>query len=133
MLEALALIAVGLFAGLLAAALGLGGGIVFVPALAVLFSFDQHLAQGTSLAVIVPTAAVATVTHARLGNVRWRLAWPIALIGLGGALLGAQIALQLDADLLRRIFGVFLVLLAVRMGWRARRMGTRADSDPEEP
>ena len=119
MLEALALIGIGLFAGVLAAALGLGGGVIFVPALVILFSVDQHLAQGTSLAVIFPTAVVATAAHRRIGNVEWRLASPIAVAGVVGALLGAQVALRLAADDLRRVFGAFLVILATRMAWRA--------------
>ncbi len=128
MLEIVALIALGLFAGAIAASLGLGGGIIFVPALVVLFGFDQHIAQGTSLAVIFPTAIVATVAHTRRGNVRWRLAIPIGIAGIAGAVLGAQIALRLDADLLRRLFGIFLTLLAARMAWRAWRI-----NDPSEP
>lgn len=131
MLEAAALITLGLFAGALAAALGLGGGVLFVPSLVVLFGFDQHIAQGTSLAVIFPTAIVATVAHARMGNVRWRLSIPIGIAGIGGAVLGAQIALQLDADLLRRLFGVFLILLAVRMAWRARRINGQSEPVPD--
>jgi len=132
MLEILALIALGLFAGVIAAALGLGGGVIFVPDLVVLFGFDQHIAQGTSLAVIFPTAIVATVAHARMGNVRWRLAVPIGIAGIIGANFGAQIALRLDADLLRRMFGIFLTLLAVRMAWRAWRMSSQPEpeSDP---
>lgn len=131
MLEAAALITLGLFAGAIAAALGLGGGVLFVPSLVVLFGFDQHIAQGTSLAVIFPTAIVATVAHARMGNVRWRLSIPIGIAGIGGAVLGAQIALQLDADLLRRLFGVFLILLAVRMAWRARRINGQSEPVPD--
>lgn len=131
MLEAAALITLGLFAGALAAALGLGGGVLFVPSLVVLFGFDQHIAQGTSLAVIFPTAIVATVAHARMGNVRWRLSIPIGIAGIGGAVLGAQVALQLDADLLRRLFGVFLILLAVRMAWRARRINGQSEPVPD--
>ncbi|MFV9673724.1 MAG: sulfite exporter TauE/SafE family protein, partial [Acidimicrobiia bacterium] len=99
MVEIVALIVLGLFAGAIAASLGLGGGIIFVPALVVLFSFDQHIAQGTSLAVIFPTAIVATVAHARRGNVRWRLAIPIGTAGIAGAVVGAQIALHLNPDL----------------------------------
>jgi len=132
MLEIIALIALGLFAGAIAASLGLGGGIIFVPALVVLFGFDQHIAQGTSLAVIFPTAIVATVAHARMGNVRWRLAIPIGIAGIFGAVLGAQIALRLDADLLRRMFGAFLTLLAVRMAWRAWRMNGQPETEPEQ-
>lgn len=131
MLEIVALITLGLVAGATAAALGLGGGIIFVPSLVVLFGFEQHIAQGTSLAVIFPTAIVATLAHARMGNVRWRLAAPIGLAGIVGAVVGAQIALQLDADLLRRMFGAFLILLALRMGWRAWRINDRSEPSPD--
>jgi uncharacterized membrane protein YfcA len=131
MLEIAALVTLGLFAGAMAAALGLGGGIIFVPSLVVLFGFEQHIAQGTSLAVIFPTAIVATVAHARMGNVRWRLSIPIGLAGIVGAVAGAQIALQLDADLLRRMFGVFLMLLAARMAWRAWRLNGQSEPEPD--
>ena len=77
--EILSLIAVGLVAGTIAAALGLGGGIIFVPTLVVLFGFEQHVAQGTSLAVIFPTAIVATIAHAKMGSVRMKIAVPIGL------------------------------------------------------
>jgi len=131
MLEVVALITLGLFAGAMAAALGLGGGVIFVPSLVVLFGFEQHIAQGTSLAVIFPTAIVATIAHARMGNVRWHLSIPIGLAGIAGAVLGARVALQLDADLLRRMFGVFLILLATRMAWRAWRITDQSEPEPD--
>jgi uncharacterized membrane protein YfcA len=131
MLEIAALITLGLVAGAAAAALGLGGGVIFVPSLVVLFGFEQHIAQGTSLAVIFPTAIVATIAHARMGNVRWRLSIPIGLAGIVGAVLGAQVALRLDADLLRRMFGVFLILLAARMAWRAWRLNGQSEPVPD--
>jgi len=131
MLEIAGLIVLGLIAGIIAAALGLGGGIVFVPALVVIFGFDQHIAQGTSLAVIFPTAIMATLAHSRMGNVRWELAIPIGLTGIIGAVLGARIALQLDADLLRRLFGVFLLILAARMVWHAWRVNDRSEPTPD--
>jgi len=122
MLEIAGLIALGLIAGAIAAALGIGGGVIFVPALVVIFGFDQHIAQGTSLAVIFPTAIVATIAHTRMKNVEWNLSIPIGAAGVVGAIIGAQLALRLPADLLRRMFGVFLILLALRMGWRAWKM-----------
>ncbi|NIR37296.1 MAG: sulfite exporter TauE/SafE family protein, partial [Actinobacteria bacterium] len=73
-------VVLGLLAGTLAAILGVGGGIVYVPALVALFAFDQHIAQGTSLAIIVPSMVVAAVTHSREGRVDWRLA---AILGAG--------------------------------------------------
>lgn len=131
MIEIIALIVLGLVAGVFAAALGLGGGIVFVPTLVVLFGFDQHIAQGTSLAVIFPTAVVATLAHTRTGNIRWPLAIPIGLAGILGAVVGAQVALRLDADLLRRMFGVFLIILAARMAWRAWRINGQSEPSPD--
>ena len=117
-----ALVAVGFLTGAVAAALGIGGGVVIVPALVVLFGFDQHLAQGTSLAVIVPTAVVSTYAHHRGERVVWRLAFPVALAGIVGALAGARLALRLDPEVLRRLFGLLLVVLSLRMGLRAYRM-----------
>ena len=126
MLEIAGLIILGLVAGTIASALGVGGGVIYVPALVVFFAFDQHVAQGTSLAIILPTAVVATVAHTRLGNVRWRLAAPIALAGIAAAVLGSAIALSLDAELLRRLFGAFLLIVAARMAWRAYRVSDQS-------
>jgi uncharacterized membrane protein YfcA len=133
MLEIAGLVALGLFAGAIAAALGIGGGVIFVPALVVLFGFDQHIAQGTSLAVIFPTAIVATVAHTRMRNVEWHLSIPIGLAGIVGAVAGAQLALRLDPDLLRRMFGAFLIILAARMAWRAWKIDDRPPHEPGSP
>lgn len=128
----LGLLLIGLATGALAATLGLGGGIVYVPALVVLFDFDQQLAQGTSLAVIVPTAVIGTVVHARAQRVRWDLAVPLAFGGVAGGVLGAQLALELDPTVLRRIFAAFLVATALRMLARTRR-AARPPADPSGP
>ncbi len=116
----LALIAIGLVAGVLASSLGVGGGIVYVPALAVLFAVPQHLAQGTSLAAIVPTAIVGAITHARAGRVDWRVAVAVGAGGVLGGVLGVDVALRLDAQLLRRLFASFLVVIVLRMLRRTR-------------
>lgn len=109
------LIAIGVAAGVLGASLGIGGGIVFVPALVVFFAFPQHAAQGTSLAVIIPTAVIATMVHGRAGRVDWVMAASMAGGGILGGLLGAWSALAIDGLVLRRMFAVFLVVMAFRM------------------
>lgn len=120
MIEVLGFVALGLFAGTMAAALGVGGGIIFVPALVIVAGFDQHLAQGTSLAIILPTAIVSATVHARGGRVVWRIAIPIGLVGIAGALLGARAAIGLDPEVLSKLFGALLVVVAIRMFLRAR-------------
>ena len=133
MIEIVGLIALGLFAGAMAAALGVGGGIIFVPVLAIVAGFDQHVAQGTSLAVILPTAFVSTVVHARAGRVVWPVAIPIGAAGLVGALVGARAAIALDPQLLRRLFGVLLIAIAIRMLFRARHPVVDPLTDRSEP
>lgn len=132
-LTAVAMVAVGLAAGALAAMLGIGGGIVFVPALVTLFGFGQHAAQATSLAVIAPTTAVAAWIHARAGRVDWPRALALGAGGLVGGALGGWSAIQVDGLLLRRLFAGVLVLVAYRMlaGTRRRAAtGTAAGSSP---
>lgn len=118
--EPLALVLVGLAAGLLSATLGIGGGVVFVPALVALFGFEQATAQGTSLAVIVPTALIGTIAHARRGRVDWPVGITAGAGGVLGGLIGAQVALGLPEVVLRRLFAGFLVVIAVRMIETAR-------------
>jgi len=120
----LGFVLVGFGAGVLGALMGVGGGIVNVPALVTLYSFEQHLAQGTSLAVIVPTALVAAITHGRRGHVDWRLAALLASGGLAGGWLGAWTATRTDGAVLRILFVCFLLLMVTRMlirTWRRSR------------
>jgi uncharacterized membrane protein YfcA len=115
------LLAAGALAGLLAAILGGGGGIVFVPTLAALYSVDQHAAQGTSLAAMVPTTIVAAVAHGRAGRIDWRIASAVGVGGVIGGVIGAELALGLDPLLLRRLFAGLLVVVATRMILNRRR------------
>jgi hypothetical protein len=115
LLATLGLLTTGAVAGLLAAVLGGGGGIVFVPALAALYSMDQHFAQGTSLAAMVPTTIVAAAAHGRAGRIDWRIAGVIGVGGVIGSLAGADLALGMDPVLLRRLFSGLLIVVAARM------------------
>lgn len=110
-----ALIALGLAAGILAVMVGIGGGVIFVPALVVLFGFTQHVAQGTSVTIVVPTAIVGTILHSRRGRVSWNTVILVAGGAIVGALIGSNVALSLDALLLRRLFAALLVVLAARL------------------
>lgn len=118
--EVLSLITVGLVAGVLSATLGVGGGVVFVPALVTLLGFEQQLAQGTSLAVILPTVVIGTTVHARAGRVDWNIAVTAGIAGIFGGLIGAQVALGLPESVLSRLFAGFLFLMAIRMFEKTR-------------
>lgn len=119
---------VGAFAGLLAGLFGVGGGLVIVPVLALLFARAgfppevlMHLAIGTSLATIVFTSISSVRAHHHHGAVRWELVWQLAPGIVVGAWLGAALADRLQGDSLRIVFGVFELLVALQMGfnWRA--------------
>lgn len=109
------LVGVGVFAGVMSGLLGVGGGIVTVPMLIILFSVDPHRAVGTSLAAIVPTAIMAAFRHTQLGHVDWRLAGMVAAGAVVGALFGASATPYVSAPMLKKIFAVFMILTAIRM------------------
>jgi uncharacterized membrane protein YfcA len=123
----LGFILIGLIAGSLAVNLGVGGGVVYVPSLVAIFAFAQHEAQGTSLAVIVPVATLGAILHGRAKRVDWRVALMVGAGAVAGGLIGARIALSLDAAVLRRMFAVFLVLMAIRMLRRTTRRAHEPD------
>lgn len=118
---AVGFVALGLVAGVLSAVMGVGGGVIMVPAMVLLFGLDQHTAEGTSLLVIVPTAIAGSIRHTRNGYTDWGLGALVGVGGIAGALLGAEVALSLDGEVLRRLFAVFLLITAVRMLWSQRR------------
>lgn len=101
---------IGLCMGILSG-LAIGGGTLLVPALVILAGISQHTAQGICLASFIPTAVAAVITHYRQDNVRLKLAMYLSIGALVGAFLGASLANRIDAHLLRRIFGIFLILM----------------------
>jgi uncharacterized membrane protein YfcA len=114
-------LALGLAGGTLAGLFGVGGGIVFVPALTLGLGLAQLTAEATSLAAIVPVVAVGSYRQHRSGLVEWRSAGLIGACSLVGVLVGAEIALRLPETTLRRAFAVFLLLSATQMALRASR------------
>lgn len=120
MIEILGLILLGLVTGSLAVSLGVGGGIIIVPVLVAVFAFGQHEAIGTSLAIIVPTAAVSALAHHRAGRVIWRLAAVVGTAGVVGAVVGVNVSLAMEPDLLRRLFALLLAAISIRMAIRAK-------------
>jgi len=117
----------GAVAGTLAGLLGVGGGLVIVPVLALVFRHSgidealiMHLAIGTSLATIVFTSISSVRAHHRRGAVLWPLVWRLSPGIVIGALLGAWVADSLHSLALQRVFGVFELLVAVQMAMGLR-------------
>jgi uncharacterized protein len=115
--EVLQLLAIGLTAGFLAGLLGIGGGVVLVPAMVLILAFDQHVAQGTSLVVMIPAALTGSYTHHRNGRLVLRDAAWLGAGGILGAILGSVFALSMEDTVLQRLFAAFLVISALRMLW----------------
>jgi uncharacterized membrane protein YfcA len=107
---------VGLLGGVISGMLGIGGGIVMVPALAFLFGLSQHQAQGTTLALMVPPIGLlAAWTYYKAGFVDLKIAAFVCLGFFFGGLVGAKLVVGLPDPLLRKIFGVALLIIAIKM------------------
>lgn len=112
----LSLILIGVLAGILSGLVGVGGGVVMVPLLVLLLGFNQHQAQGTSLAVlVVPVTAVAVYTYHKEGFIDWRYVGIIALFFVIGGYFGSKMAVSLDQKMLKKVFGFILLLIAGKM------------------
>jgi uncharacterized protein len=106
----------GLVAGGVSGLVGIGGGIIIVPALVILLGFSQKMAQGTTLALLVPPIGIfAALTYYRAGYVNLRAAGLIVLGFLVGSFLGARYVTRLSNVTVTRIFAVFLIVVAIRM------------------
>ena len=110
------LILIGILAGVLSGLVGVGGGIIMVPLLVMLFGFNQHQAQGTSLAVLaVPVTAVAVFNYYKEGQINIKYAAIIAVFFVVGSVFGSKFALTLDQKMLKKIFAVVLLVIAGKM------------------
>jgi hypothetical protein len=116
MTDAVFLVALGIIAGLLSGLIGIGGGVIIVPALVFLFGMTQHQAQGTTLALLVPPIGfLAAWTYYKHGHVDLRAAALICGGFVLGSLFGARFATGLSDELLQKVFGVALVGIGLKM------------------
>ena len=112
---------IGLAAGILSGLVGVGGGIILVPALVYFLGYDQHQAQGTSLGVLtLPVVILAFLTSYKdcrtAGNpLEFKVIGLIALGFIAGGLIGSQVAAKIDQQMLKKIFAVILFYTAIKM------------------
>ncbi len=112
----LMLLLIGLVAGILGGLLGLGGGIIMIPAMVFLLGFSQHQAIGTSLAVMLPPIGMfAAYNYYKAGNVNLLYALIIAVAFMAGSWLSSKFAVSIPESTLKKIFSILLVLVAVKM------------------
>lgn len=112
----ISLIVIGLIAGLLSGVMGVGGGVVMIPLMIILLSFNQHQAQGTSLAVLaVPVTFLAAYNYYNEGYVNWKYAAVIAVFFVIGGFLGSKLAVNLSQGTLRKIFGAILLVISIKL------------------
>jgi hypothetical protein len=110
------LVVMGVITGFMAGMLGIGGGIIVIPALIMILGFTQQGAQGTSLAMMLPPVGIfAVINYYKAGNVDWRVAVILALFFIIGSVFGSKLAVKIPQDVLKKIFGVFLLLVAAKM------------------
>jgi len=115
-LHAVPFLLLGLLAGILSGLLGLGGGILIVPALVFVFGLTQHTAQGTTLALLVPPIGLlAAWTYYKQGYVDLKIAGLICLGFFLGGLFGAKLAVLVSEIMLKRLFGAALLIVALKM------------------
>jgi len=114
--QLLILILVGLLSGVLAGVFGVGGAILVIPALVFILGLSQHEAQGTSLAFMLPPVGIlATWNYWKEGHVNWKFALILSITFVVGAYLGSNVSVNISEKLLRRIFGVLLFVVAIKM------------------
>ena len=112
----ISLIAIGLLAGFFSGTLGVGGSVVMIPLLILFLNFSQYEAQGTSLAVLsIPVTFLAAYNYYQTGYVNWRFALIIAITFIVGGYFGSKLAISINQLLLKRIFGVVLLLVALKI------------------
>jgi uncharacterized protein len=114
--EIVILVCIGFAAGAFSGMFGIGGGLIMVPALVFFLAMSQHSAQGTSLGVLViPVAAMAAFNYYREGQLNVKYAVVIALSFVIGGYFGSKLSLGLNELMLKRIFGVLMLVMAIRL------------------
>jgi uncharacterized membrane protein YfcA len=126
-MDVVAAIVLGVAAGFVSGLLGVGGGILFVPALTFALGLDQHEAEATSLLAIMPVALVGAVRQHGYGNVRPRVALLIGVLAVAGTVAGVALANALPERVLEISFAALMLFVAARL---ARRGLTRPEPEP---
>ena len=128
----LIIILVGVAAGILGGLVGVGGGLIIVPSLIYFIGFSQKTAQGTSLGLILlPVGILGVLQYYKQGHVDFRVVGLLALGFLAGSFFGSKIALSLPQETVKKIFAVFMIIIAVKMLFFDKTKKSSANSTTE--
>jgi uncharacterized protein len=122
---------VGLIMGVLSGLLGVGGGIVLIPILVLGFGISQHLAQGISLAVIIPTAITGLINFHRKGLIDYRMAGFLALGSIIGTSLSANYVHLIPGVTLTKVFGAIIAVIGMRMILTPAKLAEKKEQEKE--
>lgn len=112
----LILLSIGLLAGVLSGFVGIGGGIIIVPALMIGLGLTQHQAQGTSLFVLMmPVVFLAVMNYWKSGNVNWKFGLIIAISFVIGGFIGSKLSLKISPAIVKMIFGLIMAYLSINL------------------
>ena len=112
----LILVVIGILAGILSGFVGVGGGVIIVPALVYALSMSQHEAQGTSLFILLlPVGILAVNNYWKTGNINWKFGLIVAITFVLGGYIGSKIALRISPAIVKLIFGVIMAYVSFRM------------------
>lgn len=103
---------IGLLSGALTG-LGIGGGTILIPALTYIMNMEQHAAQSINLIYFIPAAVVAIITHAKNDSIEKKIILKLIIFGAAGAIVGSLIAVRLNGEPLRKMFGFFLLIMGL--------------------
>jgi uncharacterized protein len=109
------IIILGIIAGFMSSLVGIGGGLIIVPALVLLFGLNQKEAQGTSLMMLsLPVAFIGAYNYYKHGYSNWKIALLLASTFIIGGYLGSKVAIDMDMSVVKKIFAIFMLIVAVK-------------------
>ena len=124
---------IGLLAGIISGFVGIGGGMIMVPAMIYFFQYNQFQAQGTSLAVLMmPVGIFAVVNYYQAGHIQFIPVFAIALGFVVGAFLGSKWVLGMDIQKVKLVFGLFMFLMSAKISWDAYQKITSAPAETKK-
>jgi uncharacterized membrane protein YfcA len=125
----LIVILTGIAAGMLSGLVGIGGGLVIVPALVYFLGFSQHTAQGTSLMMILlPVGVLAVINYYKQGYVDMKVVWLLAIGFIVGGYFGSKIAISLPQETVKKIFAVLMIAIAIKMLFLDKKIREKANN-----